>query len=87
MGLDFLRKHNARIYLDLGKIRLNEEYVDLDQDIQIGSVVRLAQDVVLPPQSRVTVEGKVGSNCTINQVKYVSLSKMRNLGLVSSRVW
>ena len=62
LGLDFLQKHDARIYLDLEKIKLNGEYVDLDQDIQIGSVVRLCRDVVLPAQSRITVEGKVNSS-------------------------
>ena len=59
LGLDFLKKNNARIYLDLEKLRLNGEYVDLDQDIHIASVVRITQDVTLPPQTGITVEGKI----------------------------
>ena len=92
LGLDFLRKNNARIYLDLEKIRLNEEYVDLDMDIQIGSVVRLSHDVILPPQSRVTVEGKVGSKlyyqpgqvCEFKQDEKAWLSEQPGLVVANS---
>ena len=49
LGIDFLKKNKARIYFDLEKLRLNDEYIDLDQDIHIASVVRIATDVTLPP--------------------------------------
>ena len=58
LGCDFLKKNNARIYFDLEKLRLNDEYVELDQDIHIASVVRLATDITLSPQSKRTIEGK-----------------------------
>ena len=50
LGVDFLKKHKARIYFDLEKLRLNGEYVDLDQDVHIASVVRIAADITLPPK-------------------------------------
>lgn len=59
IGLDFLKKHNARIYLDLEKLRLNGDYIDLEQDIHIASVVRLTKDVAIAPQTRTTIEGKI----------------------------
>ena len=59
LGVDFLKKHRARIYFDLEKLRLNGEYIDLDQDIHIASVVRIADDVTLPPQTKQSVEGKM----------------------------
>ena len=59
LGLDFLQKHNARIYLDLERMRIDEEYIELDENVHIGSIVRLADSVILPPQTKITVEGKV----------------------------
>ena len=59
LGVDFLKKNQARIYFDLEKLRLNNEYIDLDQDIHIASVVRAVSDVTLPPQSKLTTEGKI----------------------------
>ena len=48
LGLDFLQKHNARIYLDLERMRIDEEYIELYQDVHIGSIVGLADSVILP---------------------------------------
>ena len=59
LGVDFLKKHRARIYFDLEKLRVNGEYIDLDQDIHIASVVRCANEVILPPQTRQSVEGQM----------------------------
>ena len=66
LGVDFLKKNQARIYFDLEKIRLNDEYIDLDQDIHIASVVRMASDVTLPPQSKQTLEGKIKKSLYFN---------------------
>ena len=80
LGCDFLKKNQARIYFDLEKLRLNGQYVDLDQDIHIAqlrlngecidldqdihiaSVVRLTNDVKLPPQTGITVYGRTKKN-------------------------
>ena len=59
IGCDFLKKYNARIYFDLEKLRLGKEYVNLDQDVHVASVVRLAQDVTIPPQSSAHAIGKL----------------------------
>ncbi|GFN93302.1 hypothetical protein PoB_001980800 [Plakobranchus ocellatus] len=60
-GCDFLKQQNARIYFDLEKLRLNDEYINLDQDI--------------PPQTSVRVSGKLETwayyeprfTCQVNQ--------------------
>ncbi|GFN74315.1 retrovirus-related pol polyprotein from transposon [Plakobranchus ocellatus] len=75
IGCDFLKQQKARIYFDLEKLRLNDEYIILDQDIHVASVVRLAHDVTIPPQTSVRVSGKLktrayyepGFICQVNQ--------------------
>ncbi|GFO37736.1 retrovirus-related pol polyprotein from transposon 17.6 [Plakobranchus ocellatus] len=75
IGCDFLKQQKARIYFDLEKLRLNDEYINLDQDIRVASVVRLAHDVTIPPQTSVRVSGKLktrayyepGFICQVNQ--------------------
>ena len=62
LGIDFLKKNQARIYFDLEKLRLNGEYIDLDRDIHIASVVRVDADVTLPPQSKQNMLGKMKKN-------------------------
>ncbi len=59
IGMDFLKKHRAVIYLNLEKLKLHDEYIDLEQDIHIASVVRLSVDVTIAPQSKVPVVGKI----------------------------
>ncbi|GFN83686.1 Pol polyprotein [Plakobranchus ocellatus] len=75
IGCDFLKQQKARIYFDLEKLRLNDEYINIDQDIHVASVVRLAHDVTIPPQTSVRVSGKLktrayyepGFTCQVNQ--------------------
>ena len=50
LGRDWLRQNGVRMYFDLGALRIGEEYVALEEDIHISSIVRLAQRVVLKPQ-------------------------------------
>ena len=50
LGRDWLRANGVRLYYDLGALRLKGEYVSLEEDIHISSIVRLAQSVTLKPQ-------------------------------------
>ena len=50
LGIDFLKRNQDRIHFDLEKLRLNGEYIDIDQDIHMASVVKVDADVNLPPQ-------------------------------------
>ena len=59
IGMDFLKKHKAVIYINLEKLKLHDEYIDLEEDLHIASVVRLAADVSIAPQKKITVTGKV----------------------------
>ena len=47
LGIDFLKENNARIYFDLEKLQINDENIDLDQDIHIASVVRIASPATI----------------------------------------
>ena len=63
LGTDFLSAHKARIYFDLQKVRLDDNnYVDLEQDIHISSVVRSSADVLIRPNAQVALLGKVKHN-------------------------
>ena len=62
LGTDFLSTHKARIYFDLQKIRVGNEYIDLERDIHISSVVRATTDVLIQPNTTVTMLGKVKDN-------------------------
>ena len=45
LGRDFLVKHSARIYFDLGKIRIQNAYIPMEDDTKISSVCRLTKTI------------------------------------------
>ena len=48
LGTDWLKNHGVRIYYDLGCIRIGDKnYVNLEEDIHIASVVRMKSTTVI----------------------------------------
>lgn len=41
LGCDCLMQNGVRIYFDLDALRIGEEYVALEEDIHISSIIRL----------------------------------------------
>ena len=63
LGLDWLKKHNVRIYFDLKCLRINgKHYVNLEEDIHIASTVRMKTTCLIKPQTAVICYGKVREN-------------------------
>ena len=63
LGLDWLKKHNVRIYFDLKYLRINgKHYVNLEEDIHIASTVRMKTTCLIKPQTAVICYGKVREN-------------------------
>ena len=51
LGQGWLLQNGVRLYFDLKCLRINGSYVPLQEDIHVASVVRLAMDSVLKPQT------------------------------------
>ena len=63
LGTDRLRQHGVRIYFDLGCIRIGDKnYVNLEEDIHIASVIRIKSTTVIKPQTATICYGKVKYN-------------------------
>ena len=63
LGTDWLRQHGVRIYFDLGCIRIGDKnYVNLEEDIHIASVIRIKSTTVIKPQTATICYGKVKYN-------------------------
>ena len=60
LGLDWLKKNNVRIYMDLNCIRIEgKHYVNLEEDIHIETTVRMKRDCLIKPQTAVVYYGKL----------------------------
>lgn len=59
LGRDWLLENGVRIYYDLGCIRVKGQYVPLQEDIHISSVVRLHKKIKLAPQTGTTCKCKL----------------------------
>ena len=55
LGRDFLQQNQVRLYFDLNKMRIRNNYVDLEEDSHIASLVRLKQKVVVRPKPWLSV--------------------------------
>ena len=63
LGLDWLKQNNVRIYFDLKCLRINgKTYVNLEEDIQIASTVRMKTTCLIQPQTAKICYGKVNEN-------------------------
>ena len=62
LGRDFLQQNQVRLYFDLKKMRIKNNYVDLEEDSHIASLVRLKRKVVLRPQTMAVCPAKLNFN-------------------------
>ena len=51
LGRDFLMKNKVRIYCDLHKLKLQNAYVPLENDVHISAISRLNKTITLKPQT------------------------------------
>lgn len=51
LGRDWLLDNGVRLYYDLGCLRVGKVYTPLEEDIHISSIVRLAKNHIIKPQS------------------------------------
>jgi hypothetical protein len=70
LGRDFFNRFSARIYFDLKRIRINGEYIPIENDIHIASLVRTCRTITIKPYTTVTTMGKVKRNSTLSEGKY-----------------
>lgn len=83
LGRDWLTTNGVRIYFDLGCIRIRKTYIPLQEDIHISSLVRIANKVILKPQTVTHCSGKVKShfcksNSTSLQISAIETRFLRN---------
>ena len=63
MRTDWLRRNGVRIYFDLDCIRIGDKnYVNLEEDIHIATVIRIKSTTVIKPQTATICYGKVKYN-------------------------
>ena len=74
LGRDFLQQNQVRLYFDLNKMRIRNNYVDLEEDSHIVSLVRLKQKVVVPPQTMVVCPAKLNRNFQVNGTSKIQIS-------------
>ena len=58
LGRDFLVQNGVRVYYDLGCMKVAGEYVGLEEDIHVASVVRSCNHITVKPQTKVMLRGR-----------------------------
>ena len=58
IGRDFLYDKNVRLYFDKQCLRINNDYIKLENDYAISSLIRLKQDTYLPAYTSTLCTGK-----------------------------
>ena len=92
LGEDWLVDNGIRMYYDMKVVRINGEYISLDDDIHISSIVRLDEKVVLKPQHAHTCQGIMSSNgrtgavYELEQLRSGHLSTLSGVSVASSIV-
>ena len=62
LGRDFLVANSARLYFDLGKLRIRGVYIPMEKDIHLASSVYAASTITLRPQTSYIVVACVNSS-------------------------
>lgn len=77
LGRDFLKQNQVRLYFDLRKMRIQNRYVDLDEDAHIMSLVRLRQALVLRPQTTAICHGRLSKSFNMDKAPLIRVSSVR----------
>ena len=59
LGIDFLTQNGVRLYYDLSAMRVGKEYIPMQEDCHINCLIRIADNVVIRPQTQNVITGKV----------------------------
>ena len=92
LGRDWLTQNGVRLYFDLGALRINSEFIALEDDIHISSLVRLKNKITLKPQHIHTCTGKTrlrdraGETLEVEQLESGHLSNLCGISVASSVV-
>ncbi|VDI50167.1 Hypothetical predicted protein [Mytilus galloprovincialis] len=74
LGKDWLVQNGVRLYFDLGCLRIQKNYVPLEEDINVASVVRLTVNAVLKPQSINVCPVGLKNNPSFGSTKLLEIS-------------
>ena len=74
LGRDFLQQNQVRLFFDLNKTRMRNNYVDLKEDSHIASLVRLKQKIVVRQKTIVVCTAKLNHNFQVNGTSKIQIS-------------
>ena len=83
LGHDWLKQNGVRMYFDLGFLRIDKTYVQLQEDIHISSVVRLRNKLVLKPLTSYAVDCRLQKNLGLDKEVLCELSEAEK-GFIST---
>ena len=91
LGRDWLKNNQVRIYNDLNALRFKGEYVALQEDKRIPSLVRLQRTLVLKPPHAYTCLGRIrirtaGRQYQIEEISSGFFSQLAGVSVASSVV-
>ncbi|CAC5408706.1 unnamed protein product [Mytilus coruscus] len=74
LGKDWLVQNGVRLYFDLGCLRIQKNYVPLEEDIHVASIVRLTVNAVLKPQTINVCPVGLKNNPSFGSTKLLEIS-------------
>ncbi|CAC5416202.1 unnamed protein product [Mytilus coruscus] len=83
LGKDWLVQNGVRLYFDLGCLRIQKNYVSLEEDIHVASIVRLTVNAVLKPQTINVCPVGLKNNPSFGSTKLLEISPVAS-GYVST---
>jgi len=83
IGRDFLYDKNVRLYFDKQCLRINNDYIKLENDYAISSLIRLKQDTYLPAYTSTLCTGKIKSHFPKDKSKSFMVQQVQS-GLIHS---
>lgn len=92
LGRDWLMQNGVRMYFDLGALKIGKEYVALEDDVHISSIIRLAKKITLKPQHLHTCTGltklrnKRGKEYEIEQLSSGYVSNLSGISVANAVV-
>lgn len=92
LGRDWLTQNGVRMFFDLGALKVGQEYIALEEDIHISSIVRLVQQITLKPQhmhtcmARTKLRNGVGRVYEIEQLRSGYVSRFCGISVANAVV-
>lgn len=83
IGRDFLNKHKVRLYFDSQSMKLDQEYIPLQGDMNIASILRLLSKTTLPPNSINFVPVKLKHNPYFKPGDTIEVTEMSDSSIMN----